>query len=248
MAYRSYAVTVRPLAGISEETITGFSKWFNKQQYVVAVLEKEGSERHLHFQLWWDEAKTRGDVSKQVQRICERTIPDFDRAQLKVLRGGVKIAYSDWYLDYLTDNEDKPRVLGHNLLMNVPPAQTMEFYPTEEEQEAIREKSGCLDNQMFDLEKGCITFCEERELELSELRSICIYLAHAQNVARIIKPIRREADRRALAKTLHSYINKVEKWEDWMSMTPKEKEHAETLHKARKIMIEHHQLNNPDLC
>ena len=129
--FRSYCLTIRPRDGISEKTIEETKKWLLKCSYSFAVLEKSANERHLHAQIWLEKERARGDICKQVQRICERTIEDWDQSQLKVLRQSVRIAYSDWYLDYLAENDLKTTP---NIIVDNPPTKTLEYYPTEEEQ------------------------------------------------------------------------------------------------------------------
>jgi len=144
--YKSYAVTVRPRNGLSDLTMSELAKWVAKQDYGVLVIESESESRHAHLQVWFNEGRERGKITTAMQRICDRTIEDFDNAQLKVLRSGVKIAYSDWYADYLIDNKEKEDSdgLGEVVYIKVPD-NPLEFYPTEEDQQKVQDKVNAVD-------------------------------------------------------------------------------------------------------
>ncbi len=200
MAYRSYCVTIRPRDGISDYTVGEFTKYFKKLDYVVAVLEMEDDARHLHAQIWFDTEKTRGDIAKQFQRICERSIEDFDRAQLKVLRSAIRIAYSDWYLDYLLENPDKP---SPNIIINKPPRFTMEFYPTEEEQEAVKQKCSAVDPFYHDLK---VKFLQQHSDEKVTTLDVAQFLHSQQHIVCEMKVIRNQRDARSMVTTLYQHI------------------------------------------
>ena len=200
--FRSFCLTIRPRDGISEATIEATKKWLTKCNYAVAVLEKTSHERHLHAQVWFETAKARGDICKQVQRICERTVQEWDTAQLKVLRSGVKIAYSDWYLDYLVDNEDKE---PPNIVLNNPPNMTMEYYPTEEEQEEVKTMKTATDPRMAELEIKCLKHLGDKDVTE---KSVARFLAYAMFEERSIKCILQQRDRTALCRTLFAYMTK----------------------------------------
>lgn len=200
--FRSYCITIRPRDGITDTTIDATKKWLSKCTYAVAVLEKSQHERHLHAQIWTETPKARGDICKQMQRICERTIQDWDTAQLKVLRSGVKIAYSDWYLDYLVDNDDKE---PPNILIENPPQFSMNYYPTEEEQENVQTMKTAVDPRFADLEIKCRDYLGERPITE---RTVASFLADAMFNSRTIKCVTQQRDRVALAKTLFAYMSK----------------------------------------
>ena len=170
------------------------------------VTEMESSAKHAHIQLWFDEPKRKGDIKKQIERICSRTIEDWSEAEKRVLAQGVKIGYSDWYIDYLLMNDlksDDPCVL----VDNPPPTDTFKYYPTEEEQEKVQAQSNAVDQQMFKLEQmyldGC---CEPGEITL---QSVGNFLSDQMFCKRTIMTVRQPRDRHALCKTLHAYMNKT---------------------------------------
>eukprot|EP01043_Picozoa_sp_COSAG02_P070034 COSAG02_NODE_12242_length_1574_cov_4.128136_1_plen_217_part_00 len=142
MSYKSFAITIRPLGGLKDNTIKALLDYVAKCDYGVVVREMENEAAHAHAQIWFNEAKPRGVICTALVRICERTIEDFDAAQKKVLRNGVRIAYSDWYLDYLLENDNKeaPDVRYESV-----PDSTAQFYPTEAEQDKIQRKKVAVD-------------------------------------------------------------------------------------------------------
>ncbi len=201
--FRSYCLTIRPRDGITDATVEQCKKWLSKCDYAVAVLEMENESRHLHAQIWTDTPKARGDICKTVQRICERSIKDWDQSQLKVLRSGVRIAYSDWYLDYLTENDLKTE--PPNILYEHVPPKTLDFYPTEEDQQNIQTMKTAVDPRFADLEIKCLAFLGERQVTV---KSVASFLADAMFVSRTLKCVIQQRDRVALAKTLHAYMAK----------------------------------------
>lgn len=204
-SYRSYCLTVRPRDGITETTISQIKDWLRKCDYGVAVLEKEHEARHLHAQIWLNKPRARGDICKQIQRICERSIDEWDRAQLKVLRQGVKIAYSDWYLDYLTENDlklDEPNIVYYS-----PPDYPMSFYPTEEEQDEIQSLKTAVDPRFCKLEQDYRKWMREKGVVWVTQKSVSLFLADAMFVSKTIKVILHQRDRKALATCLFAYAS-----------------------------------------
>jgi len=226
--FRSYCITIRPRDGITDETIDGIKKWLLKCSHAVAVLEKSEHERHLHAQIWTDTPKARGDICKQMQRICERTIKDWDTSQLKVLRTGVKIAYSDWYLDYLVENDLKE---APHIIVNNPPQKTMEYYPTEEEQNNVQILKTAVDQRMADLEIKCLEYLGKKELKDTTItmKLVAEYLADAMFMSRTIKCVLQQRDRKALCITLHAYMNRTRNIYLFMDKTKEDEKYEKLL-------------------
>lgn len=223
--YRSFAITVRPRDGVSDTTVSALLKWFQKLDYAFVCLEKEGVERHLHAQIWSDSAKAKGDIVKQVERICERTINDWDQAQKKVLRGhgnksGIKIAYSDWYLDYLKENELKEIVC--NTIYEKLPENTFSFYPTEEEQEKVMATANAVDPRFTDLEFKCSEFLKSRDVALTQ-KSVALFLCDAMFSSRTIKVMMHQRDRTALTTALFAFMSKSSNVDLFINKTAEEK-------------------------
>lgn len=208
MSYRSYALTIRPLLGLTSATEDAIIKWINKLDYAFMAIEKKDEARHAHIQVWFETPKARGDICKQLQRICERTIEDFDEAQKKVLRNGVKIAYSDWYLDYLADNEDKQGQEKGDVVYDKPPQQSLQYYPTDEEQEKAAAMSNAVDPRFAKLE---IQFYEWLpEGRTIDRVTVAAFLAWAMFKRRLIQVKIHSRDRIALAESLFLYVTESE--------------------------------------
>lgn len=201
--FQSYCLTVRPREGLNSRTLDKLQKWLLRLDYSVAVLEMEGEARHLHAQIWLNTPKPRGDINKQLQRCLEDTIENFDEAQKKVLRNGTKIAYSDWYLDYLTDNSDKD---PPTIIINNPPMATLGYYPSEREQDECRQRVSAVDPRFADLE---IKFKHWQEMsnryDLSE-PNVARFLCYSMFQERTIRVLTQQRDRTNLCKSLYAYL------------------------------------------
>lgn len=148
----SFCITVRPKEGLKLKLETALVKWIRKNRDGLRLdgaymaIEKEGEARHAHIQLWYPKQIPRGNVCSPLVRMCEKHVADWCPAQKKVLRSGVKMSYSDWYLDYL---EDQPGKEADSFLVVVdePPSNTSEYYPTEEEQEKLKKKANSVNSK-----------------------------------------------------------------------------------------------------
>lgn len=145
--YRSFAITFRPKLGIikggalEKKLISYFSKF----EYASYIFEKEAEARHFHGQLWLPELKTKGDIKKQMLRFGESCIVDWDLAQKKVAIC-VCICYNSWFDNYCLENELK--LDEHSdTCSHRPPLIEDEYYPTEEEQDAVKKKANAVDQR-----------------------------------------------------------------------------------------------------
>jgi len=230
--YKSFALTIRPRLGITDATIEAYLSWLRKQAYAVAVLEMADEARHLHAQIWIEEGRTKDDVAKQVKRICERTIEDWDAGQSKVLRSGIRIAYSDWYLEYLTDNEEKGEA---NIIINKPPDKTESYYPTEEEQEQVKAVSQSADPRFTKMEQECNEYLGKNNLNLS-IKSVARYLANSMFVERTMKVLVQQRDRTAICKTLFAYMSKSGDIDLFVEKTHQEKKEEQKFEKLKEYI------------
>lgn len=226
-------MTVRPLLGLTNETADALEKYIKKQDYAYMCLEKTDDARHAHIQVWFNEPRPRGDVCKALQRICERTIEDFNSCQLKVLRNGVRIAYSDWYLDYLEENESKiGDEKGVEIYSHVPD-RSLEYYPTEEEQEKTKELANSADPRFTKLEQQFWEWIPYNGAEITH-RTVADFLTDMMFNTRKIPVKVNKRDRVALAETLYLYVSKSTngnaclKEKDCMVMPPAWYENVET--------------------
>jgi len=201
--FRSFCITVRPRDGINNDTVEEIHKWLSRHpNFAFAVLEMEGECRHLHAQLWYDDPKNKGDIQKALTRICERTIPDWDAKQKKVMAGGTKVAINDWYLHYLTNNDLK--IDDPNILIDKPPNISSPYYPSDEEQEKVKTMARAVDPRFAKLE---MDYKEKYPDTPVTLKSVASFLSDAMFISRTIKVIVHQRDRTALCSALYAYIS-----------------------------------------
>jgi len=146
--YKSYAITVRPRAGLKTAHEDVLLAWLQSLPHCVAVHEREGEAMHLHAQIWSMEGWIKGNIVKKLRKIGERCLDDWDAPQAKVQSQGVRIAYSDWATDYLINNDDKPAdEQGVVLIENAPDVQEA-YYPSQDEQDAVQTRVNAKDSLM----------------------------------------------------------------------------------------------------
>lgn len=151
--YKSWTLTVRPGQGLNDTTEREIINWIKKQDYGAAYIEYVGdneASRHIHAQIWCDKGIDRKQVNQAMERIMKRTIEECNYMQLKVMRDGTKIAYSNWINDYCAENEDKetPECVFENW-----PDTPEEYYPSVEEQDATQRRASAVDKRMQNLEE-----------------------------------------------------------------------------------------------
>lgn len=146
--YKAWSFTLRPALGAQSALQEAVVGWLKKQPYGFACLEmpEDDTARHIHGCVWKHKEPCRkGEINTALQRICERSVPDWSPAQQLVLRRGTRIMYNDdWIENYLSKDEDTI------VLYNVPPEDTSEFYPSEDEQKAVINKSAAVDKKFHD--------------------------------------------------------------------------------------------------
>jgi len=228
--YKSFALTIRPREGINDQTVQECVKFAKKFSFSFGALEKtkDIQARHLHIQIWSDDPKRKADIAKQLQRICEKTIDLWDNAQLKVLRSGIKIAYSDWYLDYLVENDEKIETdeIGE-IIINNPPDKSMEYYPTEDEQEALKNKINAVDPRFHQMEVELKEFMnEDTPITMNVVAS---YLATSMYKTRTMKVILAKRDRISLCESLYNYVTQSTDVNNFISVDKKYEKYCETL-------------------
>lgn len=235
--YKSYAITVRPRSGISDETIDEIIKWFKKKDYGMVVIELENEARHLHGQIWLNDAVARGTICTALVRICERTVKDWDRAQVKVLRQGVKIAYSDWNDNYLVDNESKDDA---NIKYDNVPDKTSDYYPTQEDQDRVKAKHNAVDLKYHELSIKYLDWLGNRK---SRLGLCAEFLSWAMFEGRVIRVIEDPKRRQWTCTCLYRYCEQWGFYED--CLTKEEAEHEKFIRDM--LNKEHEQENQEDL-
>lgn len=145
MSYRSFGITLRTKVGINNSHIKEFERWLKKQPYYAYVFEKEEEERHIHAQIWLTEPRTRGNIKKPLDR---HIINNYAKDEF-VLRfaSNVRIAYNNEFLDEYLQKENSFE------LYNPPPDEEIyDYYPTEEEQEAVQQRAKSKNGWLLELE------------------------------------------------------------------------------------------------
>jgi len=206
---KSYCITVRPKNGLSVETQTELVKWFCKQDGYHAVIEMENEARHLHGQIWIEAGRNRGEIVRSVKRICERTIEDWNAAQAKVLSGGVKIAYSDWYESYL-ENAEKKSGDKVNVICEKVPDKTEDFYASEEEQLKLKDSCNATDKRFHKLSVDFKDWYEKQDDKDKsyrvEIEDVGYFVGESMFKMKSIPVIADTRCCKQLVKALHQYI------------------------------------------
>lgn len=203
--YKSYCVTVRPSQGVSKDSKLEkeLLTWCKKQDYSCMYSEKSDEARHIHIQIWCNTPRARGAIATAVCRICERCVIDWNDAQKKVLRQGIRIAYSDWYIDYLHNNTDKDDDEGETLYSN-PPDNSIDFYPTESEQELIQDNNNACDKRFHKLNALWNIHYKDKEKTITNTAK---FLCDMMFKSKIIQVIGHQKNREQLCLALWAYLN-----------------------------------------
>lgn len=202
MSYKSYCFTVRPTKGLNEATEGRLVKWLAKQDYGYATIEMEGEARHMHGQIWLDNERARGEVNKSIKRICEDTVEEWNSAQAKVLSNGTKIAYDDFYTNYLIDAEKKADCPVNVVYEKVPDI-TSDYYPSEEEQEKVRNRVNAVDSRYHRLNEMYMEW--DRYEQAVDKGNVAEFLCWAMFTGKVIPVIQDRRVSRQLCNALHMY-------------------------------------------
>lgn len=205
--YKSWCITIRPKKGLSNETCSEVVKWLGKQQYAHGVVEEEEEAKHLHAQIWCVKERRRGEVMRSVKRICERTIEEWNSAQTKVLSGGIRIAYSDWYESYLLNAEKKKDKELRVIIDNVPD-KTEEYYPSEQEQEELIASKNATDSCFHSDDKAFWKWWISKGnlLKRIEIEHVAEFLGEGMFKTKVLKVVQDKGKAMSRCQTLFFYI------------------------------------------
>ena len=203
-AFRTFSFTIRPKCGVSDQNISHFIKKFkasnkNDGHLFYMVSEKEGTERHLHGQIWYEKPTTKDVPTKYLKREFPKLWESHDYV-IKVALD-VRVAYNnDWIQNYL----DK----GGNVLLNLMPEKEMleSYLPPKEKQEYWIEKKNSTDTQLFDLEQRY----RETYSDVT-MPQVAKFLAEAMfGKNKWLRPLRSHKAKTELANTLYFWLNGVD--------------------------------------
>lgn len=98
---RCHAVTIRPIAGISDRDLKLIDRWASSKcrHYFIGV-EKTGKERHAHIGLCFEKATSKSNLVTNMLHVLRTEEWTKDPTQVKVFRKGVK----PWYNNEWPDN------------------------------------------------------------------------------------------------------------------------------------------------
>lgn len=208
---KSFGITFRPLKGMTEKCEQAIVTWLGKQDGAHAVTEMEGECRHIHAQIWIKEGREKGQICTAMQRIGERTIVDWNQQQTTVLRKGIKLCYSDWYLDYCVTNDNK--IEEANILIDNVPELTMGFYPSEEEQEALKNKVHAVDKKYHNLLEKWNVYAAENKIEEISIRHTQTALAYWMYVEKSLHVIEDPRRKAWTVRELFNYVKGTGGWQ-----------------------------------
>ena len=137
--YKSFAVTISTVEDIQDKLQERIVKYLKKQDYAYGVIEHDSQGvRHAHFQLWYEgEGREKGTLRKPLNKIIEQYAP-LSKTHIAIK---IKIAYND---DWLTEYLQKDII--EKLIDNVPTG-TDNYYPSEEEQEKVKNQANAVDQR-----------------------------------------------------------------------------------------------------
>ena len=205
-AYKSWGFTVRPKNGVEKDSKleNAILTWCKKQDFHFLCAEGEEECRHLHGQIWLDNPREKGEVQKALQRIYERIIEP-SPAEIKVLRSGVKIAYSKDFVENYLSKEDSWISLD-------PPCDEEKYYPSKEEQEKVKNSANAVDKKYHRYsEMFKETYKEYKNIfgELKRKTTIAKWLGNQMFKEKTIPVIADKKHRTQLLECLKAYI-----WEE----------------------------------
>lgn len=112
---------MRTRVGMNDLFKEQVAKWLNHQPYAAYVYEKEGSEEHIHAQIWLEDGRTKGNVMKPLAAMLKRCYkPEDYVVKLAIV---IKAAYND---DFWQEYMAKDGELDHY----DPPDDTASYYPS----------------------------------------------------------------------------------------------------------------------
>ena len=203
MEFKSYAFTVRPKNGLSSELEDRIISWLKKQDYGFAVIEKDGEARHMHGQIFCHVPRTKSAVQLSLERIQEALDPDWCPASKKVLRRGVKIAYSS---DFIEEYLNKP---DSKVIFNNPPEDEAPFYPSQEEQDKVKDQANAVDKRMHHISMLYETFSDDNPLLEGVIlpeEKVARFLYDAWYISKTLPTLQNLRSERELMRRVRHYI------------------------------------------
>jgi hypothetical protein len=110
--FKTFAVTVRPANGVTDEQIKCMLKWVKKNcEYYHVVTEKEDFQRHIHAGIVLKKETTRSNIGNRVKNLFK----ELDTNEKRVLLRGIKIMYNEDFMRNYLDKDDDTVVIESHL-------------------------------------------------------------------------------------------------------------------------------------
>lgn len=200
--FKSFCITVRPRNGLHGEYAEAVEKYVRKQKWFVYNYEKEAEARHIHAQIFFEEAVRKSNIQTALKRIAEKHDKDWSASSRKVLVSGVKIAYNDNFMDnYITKENETIPMDQYN-----PPPNTEEFYPSEAEQNAAIAAANAADSLMHSLKCKFEEKYPDYQQHQKSLKDIGLFIYELMFVDKEHPVIADDRRRKQLVKALTHYI------------------------------------------
>lgn len=232
MEFKSYAFTVRPKNGLEKDLEDRLVAWLKKQDYAFAVIEMEGEARHMHGQIFSNVPRTKSAVQLSLERIQEKLDPNWCPASKKVLRRGVKIAYSS---DFIEEYLNK---YNSTVIFNNPPEEESSFYPSQEEQDKVKEQSNAVDKRMHSISVLYKTWSEGNPILEGVIlpeEKIARFLYDAWYISKTLPTLQNLRSERELMRRVRHYIFPHE--DNYIQLIPEEKKRYLKVNKNNLEMI-----------
>lgn len=197
---RSYAITLRPRTGVSDEQIQTLVKWVKKNcEYYFVITEMTMADRHVHAGLFLKKKKTKSNFSTDMLRLFK----DLDVEEKSVFRKGIRMMYNNDFIDnYLTKNTDGETVV---IERSLPEVATLNSYYLE--CPAPKKKGpSAVDPFYANLEK--LWWEHKRPIEETNPSNLRNFLMNMMNNERKIRVIADNKKIFSISCALSRYINK----------------------------------------
>lgn len=199
---RSFAVTIRPAGGITDEQIDRFVKFVKKHcEYYFIVTEKDDVSRHIHSGLFLKKSSTSSNLCTQLLRLYK----DFSHEEKAVMRGGVKFMYNGDFITNYMDKDDDTVVIERCL----PEKATMDSYFSEV---PAPKKKGPTAADPFYANLESLWWKHKRPIEETNPVNLRNFLMKMMNVERVIRVISDNRKIFQISVALSRYINKEDSW------------------------------------
>ena len=109
LKFKSYALTIRPTQGVTDNDVVKFSNWVRPRcEYYHIITEKDDECRHIHAALILKMEQNKSNLTTLLIRLFK----DFTTEEKSVLRKGVKIMYNNDFITKYMDKNDSTVVIA----------------------------------------------------------------------------------------------------------------------------------------